>query len=83
MFASSSDLISSTPCVSPVFQEEFDVLASVTYGGLVVLELGIFILAAILNPRMERRKREELERAAAENNMRATADVPLSLPGDV
>ncbi|EJD44131.1 hypothetical protein AURDEDRAFT_185164 [Auricularia subglabra TFB-10046 SS5] len=64
-------------CLSLVFQEEFDILAGVTYGGLVVLEAGVFLLAAILNPRMNRRKREELERVADENGMRATVDVPL------
>ena len=41
------------PCA--VFQREFDWLASVTYGGLVVLEAGIFLAAAILNPRAKRR----------------------------
>ncbi|KZV93348.1 hypothetical protein EXIGLDRAFT_717329 [Exidia glandulosa HHB12029] len=65
-------------CLSLIFQEEFDILASVTYGGLVVLELGVFILAGILNPRMERRKREELERTVEDNDMRAT---PAAIPG--
>ncbi|KAH7107809.1 PQ loop repeat-domain-containing protein [Auriculariales sp. MPI-PUGE-AT-0066] len=48
-------------CLSLVFQPEFDWLASVTYGGLVVLEVGIFIAAAILNPRAKRRRQEETE----------------------
>ncbi|GAA6060434.1 hypothetical protein JCM10212_000027 [Sporobolomyces blumeae] len=40
----------------------FDVLASISYSAVVVLELGIFILVPILNPRYRRKQREKEER---------------------
>lgn len=39
----------------------FDVLASVSYGCVVVLEIGIFLLVPILNPRYYRHQRETAE----------------------
>lgn len=45
----------------------FDILACVSYSGVVALEIGIFILAAILNPGYWRRKREEEERRKLED----------------
>ncbi|GAA5992822.1 hypothetical protein JCM10908_001355 [Rhodotorula pacifica] len=42
----------------------FDPLAAVSYSSVVVLELGIFTLAAILNPRYYRRERERKAREA-------------------
>ncbi|KZV91290.1 hypothetical protein EXIGLDRAFT_101733 [Exidia glandulosa HHB12029] len=45
-------------CLSLVFQDKFDVLATVAYGGLVLSEVGIFVLAGILNPKANRRARE-------------------------
>ncbi|GAA5970050.1 hypothetical protein JCM21900_000270 [Sporobolomyces salmonicolor] len=44
----------------------FDVLASISYSAVVVLELGIFLLAAILNPRYRRKQRQKAERAERE-----------------
>lgn len=48
----------------------FDPLAAVSYSSVVVLEVGIFLLAAVLNPRYCRRERErgrkEATGAAAE-----------------
>ncbi|GAA6013767.1 hypothetical protein JCM11491_005091 [Sporobolomyces phaffii] len=37
----------------------FDVLASVSYGCVVVLEVGIFLLVPVLNPRYYRRRRKQ------------------------
>ncbi|BGP25596.1 cystinosin/ERS1p repeat protein [Rhodotorula toruloides] len=51
----------------------FDVLACVSYSGVVALEVGIFVLAAILNPGYWRRKREEEERRKLEEG---TATLP-------
>lgn len=47
----------------------FDILACVSYSGVVALEIGIFVLAAILNPGYWRRKREEEERRKLEEGM--------------
>ncbi|KAH7099263.1 hypothetical protein BKA62DRAFT_621625 [Auriculariales sp. MPI-PUGE-AT-0066] len=53
-----------TSCLALVFEPEFDILASVSYGGLVILEIGIFLAAAILNPRAKRRRATEAEPVA-------------------
>ncbi|CED84149.1 Predicted membrane protein [Phaffia rhodozyma] len=45
--------------LSLVFKEKFDILASVNYIGIFVLDLTILILAAILNPRANRRRRAQ------------------------
>jgi hypothetical protein len=39
----------------------FDILASISYGCVVVLEIGIFLLVPVLNPRHYRRKRAKDE----------------------
>ncbi|GAA5976169.1 hypothetical protein JCM5350_000338 [Sporobolomyces pararoseus] len=39
----------------------FDILASISYGCVVVLEIGIFLLVPVLNPRYYRRQREKAE----------------------
>ncbi|BGO97424.1 Cystinosin/ERS1p repeat protein [Rhodotorula toruloides] len=44
----------------------FDTLACVSYSGVVGLEIGIFVLAAVLNPGYWRRKREEEKRRKLE-----------------
>ncbi|GAA5871116.1 hypothetical protein JCM1840_007594 [Sporobolomyces johnsonii] len=44
----------------------FDVLASISYSAVVACELGIFLLAAILNPRYRRKQRQKAEREEAE-----------------
>lgn len=46
-------------CLSLIFEPSFDVVTSISYAGLVVLEIGIFVLAAILNPRLKKRQRKE------------------------
>jgi hypothetical protein len=52
------DLLGGVFCtLSLVFKHDFDALAAVNYAGIVVLDGGILILAAILNPRANRRRR--------------------------
>lgn len=51
----------------------FDPLAAVSYSSVVILELGIFLLAAILNPRYYRRERER-KAALAEEERAEDAD---------
>ncbi|KWU42827.1 hypothetical protein RHOSPDRAFT_35667 [Rhodotorula sp. JG-1b] len=43
----------------------FDPLAAVSYSSVVVLEVGIFLLAVVLNPRYHRRERERERKEAA------------------
>ncbi|GAA5872991.1 hypothetical protein JCM3774_004892 [Rhodotorula dairenensis] len=51
----------------------FDPLAAVSYSSVVVLEIGIFLLAAILNPRYYRKEREK-KAALAEEEREEAAD---------
>ncbi|KAN0064318.1 hypothetical protein ACQY0O_002510 [Thecaphora frezii] len=57
--------------LSLVFKEHFDGIAAANYLGIVVLELGIFALICILNPRArKRREREAAEHSDAETDGR-------------
>ncbi|KAI0083936.1 PQ loop repeat-domain-containing protein [Irpex rosettiformis] len=47
--------------LSLVFKEKFDIIASVTYSAVVVLDGAILLLAAILNPRAKRRRALEAQ----------------------
>ncbi|KAL8280141.1 hypothetical protein RQP46_007471 [Phenoliferia psychrophenolica] len=63
--------------LSLVFAEgAFDTLASISYSAVVVLEVGILVLAAILNPRYDRKvaeaKRIDEEALSGENHSPAT-----------
>lgn len=64
------DLLGGVFCtLSLVFKAEFDALAAVNYAGIVVLDGGILVLAAILNPRAKRRQKrlQDLEATAAQS----------------
>ncbi|BGO92459.1 hypothetical protein NBRC10512_000270 [Rhodotorula toruloides] len=56
----------------------FDTLACVSYSGVVGLEIGIFVLAAVLNPGYWRRKREEEERRKLEEGTLAAGEGEVS-----
>ncbi|PWN50310.1 hypothetical protein IE53DRAFT_293764, partial [Violaceomyces palustris] len=43
--------------LSLVFKERFDGIAAANYIGILVLEIGIFLIALIINPKAERRRR--------------------------
>lgn len=52
------DLLGGVFCtLSLAYKTDFDALAAVNYAGIVVLDGGILVLAAILNPRASRRRR--------------------------
>lgn len=60
----------------------FDPLAAVSYSSVVALELGIFFLAAILNPRYYKKKRleeaEEKEKASTQEG--SDGEAPRTAP---
>ncbi|KAK0519797.1 hypothetical protein OC842_007319, partial [Tilletia horrida] len=51
--------------ISLAFKETFDYIGALNYIGIVVAELGIFLLALILNPRARRARRAAEQRAEA------------------
>lgn len=65
--------------LSLVFKESFDGIAAANYIGIVVLELGIFALYFVLNPRAERRRKEMQE---ADREDTATASLGEGIEQD-
>lgn len=58
----------------------FETLASVSYGAVVILEIGVFILVPILNPKHHRRlaTAAQTDQEALAGGSEATSPVPMS-----
>lgn len=66
--------------LSLIFKADFDIVAAITYTLVVVLDAIVIILAVILNPRANRRRKRAAQLAAAgvDNPVTETADAGTS-----